>query len=42
MERLLAAGAAVDAADNEGQGPWKRPVGPRQGVEWRDDVMQSE
>jgi len=27
VEQLVAAGAAVDAADNEGQGPRKRPVG---------------
>ena len=41
VEQLLAAGAAVDAVDNEGQGPWKRPVGTTGGgVE--DDLMQSE
>ena len=41
VERLLAAGAAVDAADNNGQGPRKRPVGTTGGG-GRDDVMQSE
>eukprot|EP00435_Cladocopium_sp_Y103_P044380 s1805_g12.t1 len=41
VERLIAAGAVVDAVDDDGQGA-SETAGDVDGMEWRDDLMQSE
>ena len=42
VELLLAAGAAVDAVDGDGQGARETAGGDDGDVECRDDLMQSE